>query len=52
MLVEAVSDLMCEGKEGSGGGSVGPEAMLGRGEGEAVKFCEQETLQNFNGGAE
>ena len=51
-LVEAQGHLVGEGKEGSGGGVVGAEAVLGGGKGEGIKFREEESFEDFDGGAQ
>ena len=52
VLVKTKGYVLCEGEEGGGGGVVGSEAMLGRGDWEEGKFWEKKSLQDLDGGAE
>ena len=49
-LIEALGHLVCEREEGSGGGAVVAESVLGGGDGESVEFWKQKAFQNFGSG--
>ena len=43
-MIEALDYVLCEGKEGSGGGVVWPKAVLGRGDWEEGKLWEEKAF--------